>query len=103
MSDNEEPQTLTTRADRGRIAADVRAAQAGDDRAFANIVAAFQDIAVAYATSILGDYQLATVSKPRAMAEMLFANGMDPYRPNWMRVAPLHRFARAGDVESAAV
>jgi len=44
-----------------------------------------------------------TVSKPRRMAELLFAHGMDPNRPNWFRITPLHHFARAGDVESAAV
>jgi RNA polymerase sigma factor (sigma-70 family) len=44
-----------------------------------------------------------TVSKPRRMAELLFAHGMDPNRPNWFRITPLHRFARHGDVESAAV
>jgi ankyrin repeat protein len=44
-----------------------------------------------------------TVSKPRRMAELLFAHGMDPNRPNWFRITPLHRFARQGDIESAAV
>ena len=44
-----------------------------------------------------------TVSKPRRMAELLFAHGMDPNRPNWFRISPLHRFARHGDIESAAV
>jgi ankyrin repeat protein len=44
-----------------------------------------------------------TVSKPRSMAELLFVHGMDPNRPNWFRITPLHRFARHGDVESAAV
>jgi ankyrin repeat protein len=43
------------------------------------------------------------VSKPRAMAELLFEDGMDPNRPNWMRITPLHRFARGGDIESASV
>jgi ankyrin repeat protein len=44
-----------------------------------------------------------TVSKPREMAELLFAHGMDPDRPNWMRATPLHHFARDGDIESAAL
>ena len=47
--------------------------------------------------------QRVTVSKPRRMAELLFAHGMDPNRPNWFRISPLHRFARGGDIESAAV
>lgn len=37
----------------------VRGAQAGDDLCFAELVCAFQDFAVAYAASILKDYQLA--------------------------------------------
>jgi ankyrin repeat protein len=42
------------------------------------------------------------VAKPRAMAELLFAHGMDPNRPNWMRSTPLHHFASHGDIENAA-
>src|SRR5215467_5653598 len=41
------------------LAAIVRAAQTGDERAFADIVTRFQDIAVAYATALLHDYHLA--------------------------------------------
>jgi RNA polymerase sigma factor (sigma-70 family) len=37
----------------------VRRAQRGEEAAFAELVRGFQDIAVAYATSILGDYHLA--------------------------------------------
>jgi ankyrin repeat protein len=44
-----------------------------------------------------------TVSRPRELAELLFAHGMDPNRPNWMGVTPLHRFAREGDIESASL
>jgi hypothetical protein len=43
------------------------------------------------------------VAKPRAMAELLFAHGMDPDWPNWVRATPLHNFASHGDIESAAV
>jgi ankyrin repeat protein len=43
------------------------------------------------------------VSRPREMAELLFAHGMDPNRPNWMARTPLHHFAGAGDVESATL
>ena len=42
-----------------RVAALVRRAQSGDDDAFAAIVRAYQDIAIAYSTSILGDRALA--------------------------------------------
>jgi uncharacterized protein len=45
----------------------------------------------------------AAVARPRAMAELLFAHGMDPDRPSWMRRTPLHQFAAEGDVESAAL
>jgi len=44
-----------------------------------------------------------TVARPRAMAELLFAVGMDPDRPSWLRRTPLHRFAAEGDIESAAL
>ena len=37
----------------------VRLGQAGDAEAFAELVRVYQDLAVAYATSILGDYHLA--------------------------------------------
>jgi ankyrin repeat protein len=43
------------------------------------------------------------VSRPRVMAELLFANGMDPNRPNWLLIRPLHHFAEHGDLESAAL
>lgn len=41
------------------------------------------------------------VSKPRAMAELLFAHGMDPNRPSWLGRRPLHEYAGNGDIESA--
>jgi ankyrin repeat protein len=44
-----------------------------------------------------------TVSRPRTMAELLFAHGMDPNRPDWLRATPLHRFAAHGDTDSAAL
>ena len=44
-----------------------------------------------------------TVSRPRKMAELLFEHGMDPNRPNWLRITPLHQFAEHGDLESAAL
>lgn len=44
-----------------------------------------------------------TVSRPRDMTELLFAHGMDPNRPTWVRVTPLHRFAETDDVENAAL
>jgi ankyrin repeat protein len=44
-----------------------------------------------------------TVSRPRAIANLLFEHGMDPNRPNWLRITPLHSFAETSDVESAAL
>jgi hypothetical protein len=44
-----------------------------------------------------------TVSRPREIANLLFEHGMDPNRPNWLRITPLHYFAETGDVESAAL
>ncbi len=44
-----------------------------------------------------------TVTRPREMAEFLFARGMDPNRPDWMRKTPLHHFAGDGDIESATL
>jgi hypothetical protein len=43
---------------RDQIATAVRAAQSGDERAFAELVARFQDIAVAYAASILEHFRI---------------------------------------------
>jgi hypothetical protein len=42
--------------DRERTISLVRLGQTGDEEAFAEIVRSYQDIAVAYATSIVGDY-----------------------------------------------
>jgi RNA polymerase sigma factor (sigma-70 family) len=47
----------------------VQAAQKGDELAFAELVRVYQDIAVAYATSILGDYHLAEDAAQEAFVE----------------------------------
>ncbi|MFN8003609.1 MAG: RNA polymerase sigma factor [Acidobacteriota bacterium] len=47
----------------------VRRAQTGDEVAFAELVRLYQDIAVAYATSILGDYHLAEDAAQEAFVE----------------------------------
>jgi ankyrin repeat protein len=41
--------------------------------------------------------------KTRAITELLFQHGMDPNKPNWLHITPLHYFAEAGDLENAAV
>lgn len=55
--------------DKQRITALVRAAQAGDEPAFAELVRAYQDMAVAYAASILSDYHLAEDAAQEAFVE----------------------------------
>jgi hypothetical protein len=47
--------------------------------------------------------RIAVVAKTRELTDFLFQQGMDPNRPNWLRITPLHRFAEQGDVEKAAI
>jgi ankyrin repeat protein len=42
-------------------------------------------------------------AKTRDLTELLFRHGMSPSHPDWLRVTPLHRFARKGDVENATL
>jgi len=35
--------------------------------------------------------------------ELLFRHGMNPSQPDWLRITPLHHFARTGDVEMAQI
>jgi RNA polymerase sigma factor (sigma-70 family) len=70
------------------IASLAGAAQAGDDRAFADLVRACQDMAVAYAASILGDYHLAEDAAQEAFVEAhrQLASLRDPGAfPAWFR------------------
>lgn len=55
--------------DKEKISSFVRAAQKGDDLAFTELVRAYQDIAVAYAASILRDYHLAEDAAQEAFVE----------------------------------
>jgi ankyrin repeat protein len=41
-------------------------------------------------------------AKARELNELLFRHGMNPNMPNWLRITPLHRFAKTGDLENAA-
>ena len=41
--------------------------------------------------------------KTREITELLFQHGMDPNKPNWLHITPLHYFAESGDLENAAV
>jgi ankyrin repeat protein len=47
--------------------------------------------------------RVSTVARTRELTDFLFGQGMDPNRPNWLRVTPLHRFAAKGDIEKAAI
>lgn len=42
-------------------------------------------------------------AKTRALNELLFAHGMNPSQPDWLRITPLHQLARTGDVETATL
>lgn len=42
-------------------------------------------------------------AKTRELNELLFEYGMNPSRPDWLGVTPLHQFARKGDLEKAAL
>ena len=42
-------------------------------------------------------------AKTRELNELLFQHGMNPSQPDWLRIAPLHHFARKGDAEKAAI
>jgi ankyrin repeat protein len=41
-------------------------------------------------------------AKTRELNELLFKHGLDPNRPDWLGVTPLHQLARKGDMEMAA-
>jgi ankyrin repeat protein len=42
-------------------------------------------------------------ARTRALNELLFEHGMNPSQPDWLRITPLHQFARTGDVERATI
>ena len=42
-------------------------------------------------------------AKTRELSELLFAHGADPNHANWLRITPLHQFAKSGDLEKAAL
>jgi len=47
--------------------------------------------------------RVAVAAKTRALTELLFHSGMNPNLAGWLGVTPLHRFARQGDIEHAAI
>jgi ankyrin repeat protein len=42
-------------------------------------------------------------AKTRELTEFLFARGANPNHSGWLRITPLHEFARRGDLEKAAL
>jgi len=42
-------------------------------------------------------------AKTRELNTLLFQHGMNPSQPDWLRITPLHHFARTGDVEKASI
>lgn len=47
--------------------------------------------------------RVAVNAKTRELTELLFRHGMNPSRPDWLGVTPLHEFARKGDVDKATI
>ena len=47
--------------------------------------------------------RVSVAANTRALTEFLFQSGMNPNLPGWLGVTPLHRFARRGDIDNAAV
>jgi ankyrin repeat protein len=47
--------------------------------------------------------RVGTAASTRALTELLFAHGMDPSHADWLGITPLHRFARDGQLEMAAL
>lgn len=42
-------------------------------------------------------------TKSRELSELLFQHGMNPNYTNWLNVRPMHRFAKSGDLDNAAI
>jgi ankyrin repeat protein len=97
------PVHLLAHYDDLRTAAAVFAANpalADDPEAFANAAGdAFVRLMLRYQPDLP---RRVTTAKSRPTTELLFRHGMDPSRPDWLGVTPLHEFARRGDVENAA-
>lgn len=49
------------------------------------------------------DHHWVVGAKTRALTELLFTRGMNPSQPDWLGIAPLHVFAKRGDIENAAL
>jgi len=47
--------------------------------------------------------RIAVAAKTPELTEFLFEHGMNPSQPDWLRVTPLHAFARKGELEKATL
>lgn len=47
--------------------------------------------------------RVAVGAKTRELTELLFRHGMNASQPDWLRITPLHEFARKNDLEKAAI
>ncbi len=47
--------------------------------------------------------RVSCMGKTSKLTELLFAHGMNPSKPNWLLITPLHQFASEGNVERAAL
>lgn len=47
--------------------------------------------------------QIGVAAKTPELTRFLFSKGMDPNKQDWLRVTPLHRFAKKGDVANAGI
>jgi ankyrin repeat protein len=45
--------------------------------------------------------RVSLAAKTPELTELLFAHGMNPSRPNWLLITPLHHFAERGDIDKA--
>lgn len=45
--------------------------------------------------------RVSLAAKTTEITELLFSHGMNPSRPNWLLITPLHQYARTGDVAKA--
>jgi len=83
----------------------VNPALADDPEALANAATEGQDAFVRLMLRHQPDLarRIACGAKTRELNEFLFQHGMDPSRPDWLRITPLHRFAMNGDLEKATI
>ena len=71
MRQREQPSAVDLKRPESTLSSDVRQAQAGQKDALRSLVVRFQDLAVGYAFSLLGDYHLAEDAAQEALVAMI--------------------------------